>query len=246
MPRVPISHPLALERLRAAGANAGPVDVLAAAIAIATHVHPLLVPQKIQDNLDRLARDTRHIISHGNPVPAALQHVLFLRHGFTGNVRRYGDPLNSYIDSVLERRTGLPILLALVYVETARRCGQAAHGIGLPGHFLAALDGAGDPPARRYVDVFNGGKEMSPEACRRLVQSHGAPWQEELLAPVDGRRWALRILANLHNTYAAMGDTANTAAVLEQTLLLDAAHTTAGTELQGLYERLDKHIARNN
>jgi regulator of sirC expression with transglutaminase-like and TPR domain len=246
MPRVPISHPLALARLRAARDPAGRVDVLAAAIGVATHARPTLDPVAIGSELDGFARDVRHIIQSDNAPADALRHVLFVRHGFYGNPAQYNDPQNSYIDGVLRRRTGLPILLSLVLVETARRSGLVAHGIALPGHFVAAVDPDGDATKRIYIDAFNRGAVLTAEGCRITAEAAGAAWHDEYLLSAAPEPWAMRILNNLRATYSQMGDPANTAAVLEQMLVLDPDQTQAARQLEAAYQMIDEHIARNN
>ena len=78
------------------------------------------------------------------------QHYLFNELGFPGNREHYDDPRNSCLNEVLDRRTGIPITLALVYIEVARRAGMRAEGINFPGHFLvrALHDLHTDDPAR--------------------------------------------------------------------------------------------------
>lgn len=248
MPLHPLSHPVALQRL-AAARRGDTIDVLQGAIAIATHARPTLAVDAIDQALNRFAADVTHLLRNQNPLPAAMAHVLFDRHGFVGNRQHYDDPANSYIDQVIERRTGLPILLSLIYVETARRAGAVAHGIGLPGHFLAALDlpeAPQQPPRRVYVDPFNRGRVLARRDCRRLAESAGAAWDEALLAPTDGLAWLLRMLRNLHHAYHNLGDPANTAAALEQILLLVPEDAASQEELRQLYRDLDRHIARNN
>jgi regulator of sirC expression with transglutaminase-like and TPR domain len=247
MPTNPITHPLALERLRdACDPATGHVDILAAAIAIATHVQPTLQPPKVIEMLDRMARDVRHIVNYNNPPIEALKDVLFTRYAFVGNTHRYQDPRNSYIPEVLQRRTGLPILLSLIYVETARRAGYVAHGVGLPGHFIAAFDVDGDPARRVYVDAFHRGTLLSIDDCRRATKTAVADWRDEYLQPATPLYWALRILTNLRSTYKEMGDLANTAAVLEQMLILEPANTPVARELAMNYQLLDEQIAKNN
>jgi regulator of sirC expression with transglutaminase-like and TPR domain len=247
MPINPISHPLALERLRDAhDPMTGHVDILAAAIAIATHAQPTLQPAKIIESLDRMARDVRHIVNFNNPPIDALKDVLFTRYAFVGNTHHYQDPRNSYIHELLQRRTGLPILLSLIYVETARRAGHVAYGIGLPGHFIAAFDIDADPARRVYVDAFHRGAVLSIDACRRATKTAVADWRDEYLQPADPLYWAMRMLSNLRSTYREMGDLANTAAVLEQMLILEPANEPAGRELKMIYQLLDEQIAKNN
>lgn len=240
-----LTHPLAIERL-ADAARMNPFSVFHAAIAIATHARPTLKPQLIHEQLERYTRDVQHLLNHNNAHAPSLRHVLFDRYGYYGSRVQYHDPRNSYIDQVLSRRTGLPILLTLLYVETARRVGASAHGIGLPGHFVAALDLDGPSTPRLYVDCFNHGAVLSEDDCRRTAQATGTPWHEDFLKPLAPLPWTLRILSNLRQAYLEKNDLPNTIAVLEQMLFLDPANPARQAELQSLRTALDRHIARNN
>ena len=246
MPARPLCHPLALERLADARLPGGGVDPLAASIAIATHHAPTLKPDVIRGEFEAFARDVRHLLAHENPLAAAVNHVLFDRHGFYGDRENYADPENTYIDRVIERRRGLPILLSLVWVQTVLRAGGGAHGIGLPGHFVVALDVPEAPGARMYLDPFNRGAQMAEEDCHRVALAAGVAWHDEFLTPVTGLQWAIRILNNLRNAYHERNEPANTAAVLEQLLLLDPRNAVRQQELRKLYAQLDRRISRNN
>lgn len=239
-------HPLALERLADARRADGDVDPLAAAIALATHHTPTLKPDHLRRQIDRFAGDVRHLLAHESPPAAAVNHVLFDRHGFNGNRESYSDPCNSYLDCVLQRRRGLPILLSLLWVETARRAGVAAHGIGLPGHFIVALELEEHPSARAYLDPFHRGATLTLEDCQRVSLAAGVAWHDEFLEPVTGTQWAIRMLNNLRNAYGELHDLANVAAVLEQLLLLDPRNVMRERELQAIYARLGGDVTRNN
>ena len=114
--------------------------------------------------LDELARRC--------PTPTfdGMRAYLFQTLGFRGNTRDYGDPENSFLDSVLERRVGIPISLAVVMMEVGRRIGAPVHGVGMPGHFLvmdAAREGV-------WCDPFHGGALYDLDGCRRLfARVHG-------------------------------------------------------------------------
>ena len=245
MPTRPVCHPLALERLADARLPSGDVDPLAAAIAIATHHTPTLKPDQIRAELDSLARNVRHLLKHDNPLTVSVNHVLFDRAGFHGDRQNYGDPENSYLDRVMERRRGLPIVLSLIWVQLVLRSGGVAHGIGLPGHFVVAVEQPGSPKPV-YIDPFNRGAQMAEEDCHRIALAAGVAWHEEFLTPVTGHQWAIRILNNLRNAYHERNDPANTAAVLEQLLLLDPRNAVRQQELQKLYNQLTRRITRNN
>ena len=118
-----------------------------AAFCLAAHAHPGLDVDARCARLDELAQRC--------PTPTfdGMRAYLFETLGFRGNTRDYGDPENSFLDSVLERRLGIPISLAVVVMEVGRRIGAPVHGVGMPGHFLvmdAARDGVWcDPVPRR-------------------------------------------------------------------------------------------------
>lgn len=113
-------------------------------------------------------------------------------HGFAGDQEEYDHPDNSMVDLVLERRTGLPIALSVVYVEVARRAGIPLAGIGLPGHFVVGHTGARPP---LLLDPFAGGGIIPPPP--------GTP--AELLRPWTPHETAMRMLNNLVNAFQRRG-----------------------------------------
>jgi len=133
-------------------------------------------------------------------VEAANQY-LFGELGFTGNSRDYYDPRNSCLNEVLTARTGIPITLAVVYLEIARRLAQPVYGIGLPGHFLVQYR---DADSSVFIDVFHGGSLLTAGECFDLAaQVTGAeiPRDPKLLRPVDKRQIVMRMLNNLRGVY---------------------------------------------
>ncbi|MHC1763937.1 MAG: SirB1 family protein [Verrucomicrobiia bacterium] len=132
---------------------------------------------------------------------AAINEYLFVDLGFSGNEANYYDPDNSYINRVVDRRTGNPISLCLVYLFVARRLRLPIAGIGMPGHFLIRFQSAtGDI----YIDAFNRGKLLTKADCIKylLHTSHG--FQESYLAAVSPRRVLLRVCSNLHQIYVGL------------------------------------------
>ena len=110
----------------------------------------------------------------------ALRAYLHGACGFHGNVEDYYDPENSFLSSVIARRTGIPITLALVYLEVGRRVGVALEGIGLPMHFLV---GQKSGSTTRYLDPFYGGREVSRGECLLLLERAGYDPAEAYLRP---------------------------------------------------------------
>ena len=157
----------------------------------------------------------------------ACRMLLGERLGFAGNRERYDDPDNSMLDLVLERRTGLPILLSVVYVEVARRAGVELAGVGLPGHYVVGHFGA-TPPL--LLDPFANGLRTATDAPPELVRPWGA------------HETALRMLNNLVASYERRGDVGNAirAATLRLELPLDDSGKAAlERELAGLRARLN-------
>jgi regulator of sirC expression with transglutaminase-like and TPR domain len=159
----------------------------------------------------------------GNPQAEldAVVEVLGRRHGFTGNRENYDDPDNSMLDRVLDRRTGLPILLSVVYLEAARRARIELGGVGLPGHYVVGHFGADRP---LLVDPFAGGVPIEiPEAVA--------------LARWTAHQTVLRVLNNLVGSYRRRNDVARAirAAELRMALPLGEQQLAAlGLELRSI------------
>jgi regulator of sirC expression with transglutaminase-like and TPR domain len=131
---------------------------------------------------------------------AGLAHVLFVDWAFAGNITDYGDPRNSFLPEVIDRRLGIPITLAVLMIEVGRRIGVELVGVGMPGHFLVGI--TGDPD--HFVDPFHAGAVLDRDGCRTrfaAIQGEGATFHTEFLAPTPTRQILMRMLANLQQTY---------------------------------------------
>jgi regulator of sirC expression with transglutaminase-like and TPR domain len=135
------------------------------------------------------------------------EHV-YGRLGFRGNDEHYYDVRNSYLNDVLDRCRGIPITLAVVYIEVARRAGVLADGVNFPGHFLVRLhDASGDDPV--FVDPFHGGGTLRGERLDELWAkvAGGRPSQRlPALEPASVRQIMTRMLMNLRAIHASRGD----------------------------------------
>jgi regulator of sirC expression with transglutaminase-like and TPR domain len=168
-----------------------PLDL--AALLIAAHVHPNLDLELCVGRLDALAAACERA-----DFDAVVQH-LFAVAGFRGNIEHYADPANSFLDSVLERRLGIPITLAVVMLEVARRIAVPAVGVGMPGHFLV-----GDPERPgRFCDVFSGGVMLDVDGCEAIFRRAVGPahaFDPNMLEPARPRAILARVLANLERS----------------------------------------------
>jgi regulator of sirC expression with transglutaminase-like and TPR domain len=118
--------------------------------------------------------------------------------GFRGNDQNHYDPENSYLNRVMDRRTGNPINLCLVYLLLARRLRLPVSGIGLPGHFICRFQSTSE---EYFIDVFNGGKLWTKANCIQYLLHGKYKLQGDYLTPITPRRMLMRICGNLHQIY---------------------------------------------
>jgi len=207
-----------------------PVPLDEAALAIAEEEYPRLDVEEYLVRLDRLGERVRRQA----PEPAraastlnALRRVLHEEEGLRGNELDYYDPRNSFLNEVLDRKLGIPISLAVVWIEVARRAGLALQGVGFPGHFLAKYASPAGPEV--FVDAFNGGEMLSAEECvaRYRARSGGRDLDRRYLAAVTPRQILARMLQNLKRIYVERRDDVRAYAVLDRILLLSPGQIEA-------------------
>ncbi len=175
--------------------------------------------------LDALAVDARSRLAGlqtADEQIAALNRYLFDELQFHGNARRYSDPANSFLDRVLEARTGLPITLAVVYLEVGWRLGLPLVGLAMPGHFLVRYPStSGD----LVIDPFHQGRLWSPVECTNHLAAYfgGAPatLMARVLQPPTKREILARMLRNLKVAYVEQRTFTKALAVVERLLLLE-------------------------
>jgi regulator of sirC expression with transglutaminase-like and TPR domain len=191
-----------MEALRGALAEAPDARLDVAALDIASIETPDLNPQPFLGILDRLSSDLGSRLRHGadgRDFVEAANRYLFGELGFHGNEIDYNDPRNSCLNFVLDRRTGIPIALSVVYIEIARRLGQPVSGVGLPGHFIVQYD---DGEFSTYIDPFHSGRLLTTDDCRQLARARtGTDADANSLAPVGTRYILVRMLNNLRSGY---------------------------------------------
>ena len=155
--------------------------------------------------LDEYAGELRERIDLNDrpgQILGVINEFLFDDQGFTGNEKDYYDPQNSYLNRVLDRRTGNPIGLCLLYLLVARRLRLPVAGIGLPGHFICRYQSSFD---ELYLDVFNRGRMLTKADCIQYLVQGNLSLREDFLSPVSARRLLLRICGNLHRIYLKIG-----------------------------------------
>lgn len=192
----------------------GPAEVLPldeAVLLVAAHDHAVDVAA-VRGELDALAARC------SAPTVDAVVEVLFEEEGFAGDVDDYHHPDNSFLDRVLARRRGLPILLSVVMTEVGARAGVCLAPVGMPGHFL--VRDCADPD--EFLDPFHGGRRLDRRACAELFASlhPGVPFDERFLDPIDTRVVLLRVVTNLVRTYTTRGPASSLAWSLHLRALL--------------------------
>ena len=201
---------------------------LEAAIAVAQDDEPGLDVQSVLSQIDTLAaRLVRRIAADTGALQKLryLNRYFFQELGFAGNVNDYYDAHNSYLHRVLVTRRGIPITLALIYIEIAQQLGLAAFPVSFPGHFLVKLK---MPDGEVIIDPFNG-QSLSREALderllpyRRqqgLVGEFEAPLGLFLQA-ASGRDVLARLLRNLKEIHRSAEDWPRLLAVQQRLVLL--------------------------
>lgn len=219
-----------------------PVPLARGALLIAREEYPDLDIDAYIDKLATLAREAEPIVRAGADTVEKIQllsHFLFELKGFEGNAENFGDPRNSFLNEVINRRLGIPITLSLIYLEIGRRLGINLFGVSFPQHFLVkAVDERGE----LIIDPFSGGRILTLEEIRaRLTQIYGQPVElhPNMLKAVGGRHILSRVLRNLKNIYIGGSDWARALSALDRILLLDPRSLDELAERGGLYERLE-------
>jgi regulator of sirC expression with transglutaminase-like and TPR domain len=190
-------------------------DLASAALAIARVEYPSLETSPYLELLDRMGEEASARLGPAGRAPfedavRAFNEYFYDEQGFRGNRDRYDDPRNSFLNEVLNRRTGIPISLAVVYIEVARRAGLRVAGVNFPGHFLLRAPLA--TPTRLaddvlIVDPFHKGAFLSEIDCRELLRQHvgdAAAFDRSLLEPATRHQIVVRMLVNLKRLYVRM------------------------------------------
>lgn len=247
--------PSALDFFAALVADDRSLPLLEAAIAVAQDDMPGLDVQGVLAEVDALAeRLCRRLPADAPPLQRLrqLNPYFFQELGFAGNVNDYYDPANSLLPRVLATRRGIPITLALLYIEMAQRAGLQAHGVCFPGHFLVKLN---LPNAGRVVEVVidpYSGQSLTREDLeerllpfRRQLQRQGAPAAELALGtwlqPATSREILTRLLRNLKEVHRSASDLPRLAAVLRRLVIVQPLLGAERRELAVVLARLGRH-----
>ena len=187
--------------LRELGASTSPLlPIGEAALALASFDRPRVGLARYSRHLATLASDVGR---RAGPDPdlaaraAALNEIILLKHGYSGDELTYDDLQNANLMRVIDRRQGLPVALGILYLDAARAQGWDAVGLGFPGHFLIRISERGD---RLILDPFHGGRILDAVALREVLKAIAGPAVElspDHYVPVADREVLLRLQNNL-------------------------------------------------
>jgi len=201
-------------------------DLAEASLMLAQDIYPDLEIPDYLERLDGIAAAIKKRIAgdaFAEQKVRALNYYLFNEMRFSGNVDDYYDPRNSYLNEVMERRTGIPITLSILYLEVGKRLGLNLKGVSFPGHFLVKLS---VKRGQLVLDPFIGGEAQSESDLRerlaRVLPSGKAKraMLDPYLEPAAPRQIIARLLRNLKNIYMQNGKLEQTLAVMHRMLLV--------------------------
>jgi regulator of sirC expression with transglutaminase-like and TPR domain len=218
------------------------IDLGRAALTIALAAYPDLDISSYLRRIDELAGAVGQRCGAGADrfrSIAALNYVLFNEQGFRGNRDAYYDAENSFLNRVIERKTGIPITLSVLYMEVAQRIGLNFNGVGFPGHFLVktAID-----DNEIVIDPFNAGEIKSPKDLDQMLRElYGGKvgLRAEFLAPVTKKQMLLRMLGNLKAIYGRGEELIKMLAVLDRLIILDPDAAEEVRDRGAVYFRLE-------
>ncbi len=189
--------------------------------------------------LDSLAEAARARVAEAEDSKrvTALLDYLARECGFRGNHDDYYDRRNSYLSDVLDRRLGIPISLAVVYIEVGRRAGLDVRGVGFPGHFLAQCGG----PQPVIIDPFFG-TVLDRDGCTerlRAIAGPDAAFEPEMLTVASTREILSRMLGNLKIIHLRTKNFEKALACSERILLTVPDRATELRDRAALYLQLE-------
>lgn len=199
-------------------------DLAEAALCIAKEEYPSLDIDAYLTALGTMADEVQARlpdVAYPLRVIQALNRYLFEDLGYVGNQKDYYDPRNSFLNDVIDRRTGIPLTLSLVYLEIARRIDFPMVGVNFPGHFLIRPEGV---DVDFHVDPFHGGNVLFAQDCQdQLTQIYGqsVEMQARFLETVTPRQFLTRMLLNLKQIYLHLKQLSKGLAASERILLIN-------------------------
>lgn len=176
---------------------------------IATFNNPFLQKDFYSEQIDSWAKliksNLKKVKIEDDPTSIIneVNHFLFMEAGFKGNKKNYYDPENSFIDKVIERKQGNPILLSVVYLLVTKRADLPFSGVNMPAHFLVQYIDGLEPI---FIDPFNQGEIITRFDCQERIKLLKLAWQEDYLSIPKTKQIIMRMMQNLINIYQSEGE----------------------------------------
>ncbi len=218
------------------------LSIAEVALSIAQDEYPGLVVADYTDRLDRLADRVASRFDRDSGLRVTMQAMhrcLFDEDGYDGNRLDYYDPRNSYLNEVMDRRLGIPLTLALIYIEVANRLQLPVSGVAFPGHFLVKWS---TPDGEIIVDPYTRGEVLGIDQLNRLLRSvygDSAPSVQEipgLMAASSKKAMLVRLLRNLKQIYQNARDDERVLRILDKLLVVDPKSRIELRERALIYE----------
>jgi regulator of sirC expression with transglutaminase-like and TPR domain len=212
------------------------IDIAEAALACAELDRPGLDLVPYRAHLDDLAADARAL--PGGAPPDGLAALLVGKRGYRGDQETYDDLANADLTRVIDRRCGLPVALAILWMHAARARGWRCVGLNMPAHFLLRLEVG---PTSWVLDPFEGGEALDRAglAARVARLRAAAPGlRAEDLAELDDRAVLLRLQNNIRVRLQHAGETQRALDVLGRMLVVAPGALELWQESSTLHEQL--------
>ena len=226
------------------------IELARACLLIAEDAYPGLDVERYMGESESMALRLRARLKNAGGVEervVALNEFLFEELGYWGNTDDYYDPRNSYLNEVIDRKTGIPITLSILYMELGRRIGLPLEGISFPGHFLVRLRLRG---GMLILDPFAGGAPQSegelrlrlqrviPEGVASDVSVAELPL-DQFLEPASNRQILARVLRNLKGIYREVDKPERLLQVLDRMLVVSPDAAAELRDRGYVYQRLE-------
>ncbi|HEU5135667.1 MAG TPA: tetratricopeptide repeat protein [Steroidobacteraceae bacterium] len=230
------------------------IDLSRACLLIAQDAYPDLDVERYIGEIERMATRVRARLAPtaaGEDRVVALNQLLYEELGYWGNTEDYYDPRNSYLNEVIDRRTGMPITMSILYMELGRRIGLPVEGVSFPGHFLVRVRLRG---GMLVLDPFSGGAPQSEDELRSRVKrvipdgvADDLPASElpldQFLEPATNRQILARVLRNLKGIYRKANKPERMLDVLNRMLLVTPDASAELRDRGYVYQRLECYRA---